>query len=382
MDYYLEDIARLEGQPKRAIADYVEQNGILVPRRFGSLKEARESGLPIIARSEHPQDYAGASGILKSPWLDNEICKDYKNLQSEEELKAKALAESNIDRDFCEFLGYDEEKFRQDVSFSFWELLHGCARYNRAVVADSAIEGRYHIISYGYNKDFSKTNWETVSYIIAEAGSILKEYGQSSEELKAGLPALLETYEKIRHLGRFDANHCPIMEFQTVDDRNYFLQYHRTRDFDPASFVLERGPVEREVEAPFVRGITPPEGMKCKVTVHYAKGGDGTEEEDGSWDLDCSRLFSELRARKRKVQITDAQGRSGLSSILLQTCFGHDNRSMLFKPQVSLIAKFDDFFISQEDSDRLREMSKRGQNSYMVLDILSDGRRCFVKRLE
>lgn len=56
VDYYLEDRARLEGQPKRAIADYVEQNGIMVPRRFGSLQEARASGKEVLLRSEHQQD--------------------------------------------------------------------------------------------------------------------------------------------------------------------------------------------------------------------------------------------------------------------------------------------------------------------------------------
>ena len=93
MDYYLEDIARLEGQPKRAIADYVEQNGILVPRRFASLQDARASGLPIIARSEHPQDYAGASGILKSLLLYKE---EYVDIQTEEKLKIKTLAEPRL----------------------------------------------------------------------------------------------------------------------------------------------------------------------------------------------------------------------------------------------------------------------------------------------
>jgi hypothetical protein len=34
MDHYLENPERLKGQPKRTIADYVEQNGILVPCGF------------------------------------------------------------------------------------------------------------------------------------------------------------------------------------------------------------------------------------------------------------------------------------------------------------------------------------------------------------
>ena len=79
-----------------------------------------------------------------------------------------------------------------------------------------------------------------------------------------------------------------------------------------------------------MRGATPPEGMICKVTVHYVgepKGNLNPEDEEGSWDLDCNKLFSELRARKRKMQIIDLQGTSGLSSVLLQNCYsGHEEK--------------------------------------------------------
>ena len=44
-DYYTKHPEELHGQPKRTIADYVAQNGILVPRRFDTLKAARASGI-------------------------------------------------------------------------------------------------------------------------------------------------------------------------------------------------------------------------------------------------------------------------------------------------------------------------------------------------
>ena len=66
MDYYLQNPEALEGQPKKTIADYVEQNGILVPRRFDSLSEARKSHKRILLRSEHLQEYDGISGLLDS----------------------------------------------------------------------------------------------------------------------------------------------------------------------------------------------------------------------------------------------------------------------------------------------------------------------------
>lgn len=385
MDYYLEDIARLEGQPKRAIADYVEQNGILVPRRFGSLQEARASGLPIIARSEHPQDYAGASGILESPLLFNE---PYGNIQSEEELKQKAMAEpergKSMHKQLCGFAGYNEQRFRQEVSFSFWEHMNG---FNRAVIADSAIEGLYHIFTSG------TIGTETfASYVLMEKDKILKEFSMpQNDESQQGLSTLVEAYEKIRHLGKFDANHCPIMEFQTVDNKDYFLQYHRTRNFEPASFVLEREPVEDEIELPFVRGATPPEGVRYKVVVYNGGALDwnfNPEDADGSWDLHYCHAFSESMVRNRKILLVELGARRPLFA-LIQNAMGHDDKSKLFKPQMSAMAKLHDLFLDGEAKDSFSDVFSevfsdpvRNRNSYMTLDIVSDGRRCFVKRLE
>ena len=65
-DHYINNPEELKGQPKRTIADYVEQNGILVPKRFDSLAEARRFDGEVLLRSEHTQDYDGASGMLRS----------------------------------------------------------------------------------------------------------------------------------------------------------------------------------------------------------------------------------------------------------------------------------------------------------------------------
>ncbi len=87
-DYYTENIAQLKGQPKRTIGDYVASQGILVPTRFDSLKDARASGKPFIARSEHPQDYDGVSGLVDSPTSDKLV-----GIESESQLKAQVFME-------------------------------------------------------------------------------------------------------------------------------------------------------------------------------------------------------------------------------------------------------------------------------------------------
>ena len=120
-DYYLQNPPQ---QPKREIAEYVESQGILVPRRFANLQEARASGLPLIARSEHPQDYAGASGIVESRVITNAVYNRHlRTISSEAELKESILGEleeehmSSAHMQYCRLLGLDVEKFKEEVSF-------------------------------------------------------------------------------------------------------------------------------------------------------------------------------------------------------------------------------------------------------------------------
>src|SRR5438552_893026 len=60
-------------RPKERIAEYVEQSGVEIPRIFPSLETALDfvkEGGGIMLRSEHPQDYAGTSGLLRSYKID------------------------------------------------------------------------------------------------------------------------------------------------------------------------------------------------------------------------------------------------------------------------------------------------------------------------
>jgi hypothetical protein len=402
-DYYLEDQTRLEKQPKRTIADYVESQGILVPRRFSSLSEARTSGLPILARSEHEQDYNGCSGLVDSVDLDY---KDYLSIKNEEELKAKVLEDPNIGtplwKQFCKFTGYNETIFQQEVSFSFWELLKG---YKRTIIADSAVPKRYHITT-SYRKDGKYfDNWSVV-----ENGEIIEQFIQPfTAELKEGLPALIDFYEQIRNLSRFNRNHCPIMEIQTLNGKNYFLQYHRTRDFSSADFTLDRAPEQKEIIIPFVRGATSKEGMSGKVTAYYAGSIDWNfefQDEEGSWDFHTNHVIPELRVRNRKIQMIEPAGEVWWQ--LLKYVLDHAQRSKLFKPQVSAIIPFVNLMknneviweanegiiygggrkyphrepILKEGEEIVSFTPKNGKNSYMMLNIVSDGKRAFVRRLD
>lgn len=405
MDYYLQDISRIEGQPKRTIADYVEQNGILVPRRFYSLAEARRSHKHILLRSEHPQEYDGISGLLDSFSLSSSSF-PVKGSQSIEEVRQRYFEKEEKEKgtplykQYCKSLGLDEDEFRRQTSFSIWEALSGL---NRTVIADSSIDGRYHIMTFRDEKANRLFN-----YAIVENGKLVQEFIRPlPEELKEGLRGLIEIYEQVRHLGRFDPNNCPIMEFQTHNGKNYFLQYHRARNFSPSGFTLERVLQDGEIEVPFVRGATSKDGENFKVTVYYAgKWYFNPEDEDGSFDLHNNWIFPELHFKRRKLQVISEEN---LTKEFASLVVGHSQRSKMFKPEISAIFPIESVMRDNEvlwggydnvnfgngqkyvprdpilkDGETIfnfAEEAEKGHNSYMNLHFVSDGRRALVRRL-
>lgn len=375
-DWYLEDKTRLHGQPKRTIGEYVESEGILVPRRFSSFDKAVASGLPIIARSEHEQDYDGCSGLVDSVCLNEEYEGD--KITSESMLEAKVFSDKDcgekLYKQFCRFTGRDIAQVRSEFSFSYWEKIEG---FNRTIVGDSAVEGRYHIMSHGP---------KVFNYTLVDVNGKTQSFGRPlTTELQEGLPELINFYEQIAHLDNFDSNHRPTIEVQTdMKGRNHFLQYHRTRDFCPVNFVLDREKTSDEIEATFVRGATGKEGMDCKVVVYYAGGADFVFEnqgEDGSWDLHWNKVFPELQVRNRKIQMLNAHSKADLDFEMISIAIGHTYRSKVFKPQVSLISSFGNYF-NQQDTGSLYKSTKTGRNACSDFHVVSDGRRAFVKRLD
>lgn len=162
VDQFLENPPK---HPKREIADYVEQNGILVPERFQGLEQALDyvkSGGEVIVRSEHPQEYNGASGLLISYSINQEKinkgrqhCDKYGEVidwekmhkdisanvkrgvenqifgqmetfsQPDFEEYLRKMAEKNTRR-YCELLGLDFEDFnkiREKLKMIWWKNL-------------------------------------------------------------------------------------------------------------------------------------------------------------------------------------------------------------------------------------------------------------------
>lgn len=385
-DMYLQNPDLLEGQPKRTISNYVEENGILVPRRFDSLAEARRSHKGILLRSEHQQEYAGISGLLESfplsSWLfpvrGSKTLGEVKEKYFQKEMERGGTP---LYQRYCDLLEIDESQFMSETSFSAWENLGG---FNRTVVADSAIPNKYHVMTFR-----SEENNSFLNYVVISNGEIENEFLNSlSEDLRNGLDNLIETYEKVRNLGNFNPNHCPIMEFQTHKGKDYFLQYHRTRDFQPTTFNLERKIQEDEVEAFFVRGATPENGIDCKVTVYYGgefSGNFEPQEEDGSFDFHYNWVFSESQLKKRKIQMLAYDWIEKAFSYLVS---GHAQRSKFFKPEIStiipieLLLKGDKPLLDGDElDDFVNKAYKTKQNAYMNIHVESDGNKAYISRI-
>lgn len=393
-DLYVQNPDALLGQPKATIGNYVEQNGILVPRRFASLDEALGSGLPFIMRSEHVDEYAGAAGLLMSFKVGSELeyfrewkerggfggrIDAYADMEKKPQVEIeKAFIDSSPwARHYGALLGFNFEEFRQQINFSYWELLGGL---NRSIVADSAIEGKYHV----FTKAVGESQYR--NYTILENGNIVVDYMDPlTEDLRAGIRNVMDFYERIRNLGNFDPSHCPIVEFQTINGANYFLQYHKTRDFRPASFRLDRDLEKSEVEALFVRGATSADGIVVKTVVQrsmnltpfltYEEG--GFDEKAGWYGMPP---HWEIMTRRRRVHFFDGKNTEDIAGDIIGQ---HMLKSKLFNPEISVSITEEDL-ISIQDKKNAREKARKISLSAPItvpLRVISDGRRAYVKKI-
>jgi len=375
-DWYLEDKTRLQGQPKRTIGDYVSSQGILVPRRFDTLAEARKSKKGIICRSEHPQEYDGVSGLLRSPRLSSRYpsFRGVKNLESVKEIYFNDLKShgSSVFSQYCDLSGLREENFIAETSFSAWECLPGL---NRMISADSAIEDRYHILSMNPQN-------ATRNYIIFDKGNIEVLYDYEAGDDMKSIQRLIENYDRVRSLPKFNPEHCPIMEFQSSDKGDYFLQYHRGRDFNQATFQLDRNNSSGEIELRVVRGATPPEGESFEATIvpgrwYASKSGSLPKEED-CCEGGSESAYARLMMRKRKFQ---AFYSNNFDWTFNKLAAEHYARDALFKPKISGIVDLGKLYTEDENNEMIARARDTQEDQKIPMQVISDGRKAYIKRL-
>jgi len=349
MDTYLENPDLLNNQPKLTLGDYVESNGLLVPLRFKEESKARKSGLEIICRSELLQDYNMVSGLLDSPNIN-----DFQSGQFDEHTT------KNID-DYCVLFGISKKEFLSQVSYSFWEKLDG---FNRSMVADASIKGKYHIFT---------TKGKYHNYTIWDNGKIVLDVQlKLKPELVAQIPEVIDFYETIRNLPNFDSNHCPIIEFQTVKGKNFFLQYHRTRDFKESDFVLDRDLEKGEVEVQYSRGATNKDGEIFNFQMHNINRSNVRKNNSS---LDSRGMVGEFMALNYKL-IMSGYSRERLAFHTVN----HLAKSLIFKPQIFIS---DDNFeeCTQDEIDESLKLDRENLSLIVPIKVTSDGRRTLIKRI-
>lgn len=400
-DYYLVHPPR---QPKKEIGDYIARQGLPVPHRFSDLSEAVASGKPFIVRSEHPQDYSGASGLGYSLFVRPEDFLEDKEMYhppgDEEERKffqinhynwavvrhfmerlavnTNDLSQTEVEkwltilsfyatRGYCQYTGLDVEQFNAGRSYSYWEGLGG---FNRAVIADNTVPHKYFVFTSLLTPKRGVMLPKAEGYHVIEAGRIVDaRTGQLPEEASSDLDSLIEFYESVRNLNRFDSNHCPLVEAQTVDGRHYCLQYLRIRDFYPSTFVLDRGIREGEYAAVFVRGATPPEGLDLTVNIREKPSGTEEIEEAGyevGYEIRQTPWLIEALAPRRKLQLFGVGSHHSLLS-----AGGHLIRSSLLKPEISAV--MEQGAINSLFGGVGRPMVKRSR-----IHVVSDGRKLYL----
>jgi hypothetical protein len=360
-------------EPKLEVGNYVEQNGILVPKRYEylELKRINLDQTPILARSEHQREYYGESGILES----TNLLSKHLNLDEKElidEVLFGSLSQRKRITRYCNLLGVNYDKFTQECSLSYWKKIEG---YNRTIVGDSSIPDRFHIFTVGQRFSI----YRIVQNLKTLRESVIGDYSQTQIGTQMDNENLIEMYETIRNLEFFDPKHRPIMEIQTTPElKNYFLQTHRCRDFKEANWVLDRDLEESEVEVEFVRGVTESDGQIINTVLFY-KDNDFDKintKEQGSFNFHYQKTFQETMSR---IGVKFVDGK--FSQIALKNAdSGHSQKSLFYKPKMSLMVDGDQ--IPESLIERLRKLARNGQTITTPIQVFSDGNKAYLKFLE
>ncbi len=375
-DYFEKNILL---QPKREICEYVTENWILSPHFFRSLQEAIVSGKTIMVRSEHWQDYNGVSWIV---WTHKILPEDLEKLLDVRWLWAwqttqdtiqslyditmwesgKEYSRSDFEKiqEFCDCAWISSDIFYNDLGFSFCEYIEG---KNYTIVEDDSIEWTYQI----YASDGRCSIYPSESTGKRGVSHIDKEVCE----------LLIQQYERVRNLPRFDKKHCPIIEFQHWSDDNlYFLQYHKWRDKNNAEkFILNRQPEDWEIEADFVRWRTPPEWIEVEVLMSVT-----AQNMIPKWTYCVNQwfdsVFFEYHSRKTWLAIC---WEHNLEHFLRKAANHHFWKNLIIKPEIFV-------FLSQwlfRDKKLEEKISIIAYTNESIITIpvrvISDGKRAFLK---
>jgi hypothetical protein len=270
-------------QPKAEIGAYVASQGFSVPL-IGcqdGWEKAWDAGQAMV-RSELPQDYKGYSGLLSSKVFDDihnplgwENIGIKGDVTREIVLDGLAYGLRNGEIDLAQFMTstawatagkYMSEDWGsygvgsppiQLPEVSRWRYVPGD---NFKVFRDPAVDGRY------YLGNGEMHAWRLDGEEINQPTSTNTYYANQGREFT---PAqLIEYYEAVRALPRFNQTNAPVMELQLDKQGNvHFLQYLKTlHSVDPIDeFALPSG--EHVFPLSQARGSTGPDGKDYKLYI-------------------------------------------------------------------------------------------------------------------
>jgi len=357
-------------QPKKEIMTFLASRGVRVPVIYDSIDDAMQDAgeKDILLRSEHPQDYEGSSDLF--PTLDPRY--DLGRFDDPSEILFNAAYSNKLAkvRLHCKLLGLDFESFKDGLSYSAWEGVNGI---NRVITADSAIRGKYHIIS------INRMGYSVVSGDDAEELTDAKHTGILIGEAKG----LIGLYEQIRSL--LDPNHCYIVETVSVPVRGigydcFGVQVHRGVDFaNPTFSIDDLAANDNNLFLHNVRGATSPAGESLLLTLRYPpkfRTDPWLIPEQASMEADdylVHQAFTEINLAQRRLHVFKYNN----SYELGESIDGHTGRNIFLKPHcsamlpVSVLARGID----------TRKLDSEGLEQRQVL-FVSDGNSAFLRFLE
>jgi len=432
IDWWMSEASSLQ-MPKREIADYVESQGFLVPKRFDTLDEALDvvrAGSEIVIRSEHRDEYDGPSGLMSSYRVGPETLNDGRRiLQKFGELDIHEEIHLSHDRGavsgsgskgpgylevedavlgvildvptdltigrlktmngqrfplkrYAELIRRPVADIMDETQYSFWQYIEGS---NVTVTADSAIDDRYHVLANAPAKGAPRSHsWQITNENGHPTAGI-----EDDEMLTSEVTAkVIQAYEAIRNMPNFAPEHCPIMELQMdTEGRIWFLQYHRARDFqaardalNPTDFPDNQG--WQQVEA--VRGaIDSPITLQTALWYPDYYGSRRSryqlpEAEDASTDWHWDWALTEVLARRRLGYIAQ----SSRHNIYDGLAAAHDRRSKWFKPVVAVACNDRGLekLIPETVKKEVQEAVFRGKIlAKVVIDLAADGNNGYIR---
>jgi hypothetical protein len=376
-DHFTLNPEELEDGAKVGIARLVDDKikSINVPEIYVDVEQAIKSGKDIIIRSDHPEEYDGLAGVLRTIFTkresdklkfsvkNNNKFKDYFLSSSEDldNLRFRIIDNFTPFKKYLSLTGRNKEEILDRFNFTIGEHIPGI---NGTMWADPVIPYKYHFLQ-NSNKEgnvFIKYTRLNISTGEAESNGTS---GKLEDKLPGGMDTLrklIDSYEEIRDLDQFNANHCYEMEYQ-IDPKgnNWFLQWRRMRDFTPTDFKLKRKLEAGEIEGSFAVGKTEENGYILKT---QDPGCDEAISPDVEAITTMTLRHPSIKYPNMKVALYHHSSFNYFAIMILS----HSTREAF--GSVNLITH-----VPFKDKDKIDPFIAR------PLRYISDGERCLIKRM-